>query len=148
VLIRDPQDKFAPQALLSTNVAHTPQQIIEWFVRRWTMEVTFAEVRAHLGVETQRQWNDLAITRTTPALMGLYSLVTLTAQALLKSESRIVRGAAWYTKAQPTFSDAIALVRRRLWSQCHFSMSSQHNDEIKISRSLFERLTDAVCYAA
>jgi DDE superfamily endonuclease len=148
VLIRDPQDKFAPQALLSTNVAHSPQQIIEWFVRRWTMEVTFEEVRAHLGVETQRQWNALAITRTTPALMGLYSLVTLTAQALLKSETSVVRGAAWYTKAQPTFSDAIALVRRRLWSQCHFSMSSQHNDEIKISRALFERLTDAVCYAA
>jgi DDE superfamily endonuclease len=148
VLIRDPHGKFAPQALLSTNVAHTPQQIIEWFVRRWTMEVTFEEVRAHLGVETQRQWNDLAIARTTPALMGLYSLGTLTAQALMQSDTRVVRCAAWYTKAQPTFSDAIALVRRLLWSQCHFSMSSHHNDEIKISRAVFERLTDAVCYTA
>jgi hypothetical protein len=63
VLIRDPQGEFEPQALLSTNLEHSAQQILTWFVRRWRMEVTFAEVRAHLGVETQRQWNDLAIKR-------------------------------------------------------------------------------------
>jgi hypothetical protein len=112
------------------------------------MEVIGEEVRAHLGVETQRQGNALAIARTTPALMGVYSLVTLTAQALMQHGTHVVRGAAWYTKTQPTFSDAIAVVSRLLWSQCHFSMSSHHNDEIKISRAVFERLTDAVCYAA
>lgn len=82
VLIRDPQGAFAPQALVTTHLAHTPGQIWEWFVRRWTMEVAFAEARAHLGIETQRQWNDWAIGRTTPALFGLYSLVTLRAHAL------------------------------------------------------------------
>lgn len=95
----------------------------EWFVRRWTMEVTFEEARAHLGIETQRPWNDVAIARTTPALFGLYALVTLMAQALPKSEARVVRTVAWYAKTQPTFSDAIAVVRRELWSHCHFSMS-------------------------
>jgi DDE superfamily endonuclease len=142
VLMRDPHGKCAPQAGLSTHVAHTPQQIREWFVRRWTMEVTCEEVRAHLGVETQRQWNNLAIARTTPALLGWYSLVPLTAPALLKSETRVVRGAAWYTKAPPTFSDALALVRTILWSQGHFSMSSHHSDAIKIPHAVFERLTD------
>ena len=112
------------------------------------MEVTFEEARAHLGVETQRQWNDLAIGRTTPALFGLYSIVTLTAQALMERETKLVRSAAWYSKTRPTFSDAIALVRRTLWSHCYFSTSVQKADVIKISRSLFERLTDAVCYAA
>lgn len=148
LLIRDPEGKFAPQALLSTNTNHTPQQILSWFVRRWTMEVTFEEARAHLGVETQRQWNSLAIGRTTPALFGLYSIVTLTAQALLEQETKVVRSAAWYAKTQPTFSDAIALVRRTLWSHSYFSTSAQNTDMIKIPRSLFERLTDAVCYAA
>ena len=36
-------------------------------------------VRTHLGVETQRQWSDLAIARTTPALLGLFSWTTLAA---------------------------------------------------------------------
>jgi hypothetical protein len=148
VLIRDPQGEFEPQALLSTKLDHTPQQILSWFVRRWTMEVTFEEVRAHLGVETQRQWNSLAIERTTPALMALYSIVTLTCGALMKGESKVIRRAAWYAKRQPTFSDAIALLRRLLWSQSYFSMSDSGTEMIKIPRSLLERLTDAVCYAA
>jgi hypothetical protein len=148
VLIRDPQQQFDPQALLSTDTDHRPQQMLSWFVRRWTMEVTFEESRAHLGIEKQRQWNWLAIARTTPALFALYSLVTLTAQVLIKGERKVVRRAAWYTKTQPTFSDAIALVRRSLWSHSYFSTSDQHSDMIKIPRLLFERLTDAVCYAA
>src|SRR5262249_40357227 len=78
VLIRDPKQGFKPQALLSTNLDHTPEQMLPWFVRRWTMEVTFEEARAHLGMETQRQWNDRAIARTTPALLSLYSIITLT----------------------------------------------------------------------
>jgi hypothetical protein len=134
--------------LLNTNLDYTPEQIIAWFVRRWTMEVTFAEARAHLGIETQRQWNDRAIARTTPALFALYSLVVLMAQTLMQAEARVVRASAWYAKEQPTFSDAIALVRRCLWSQCHFSTSGQQTDLIKIPSSLLERLIDAVCYAA
>ena len=70
VLVRDPQGEFTPQALLCTDPSADPTQILEWFVLRWQLEVTFQEVRAHLGVETQRQWSDLAIARTTPILIG------------------------------------------------------------------------------
>jgi DDE superfamily endonuclease len=148
VLIRDPQEDFKPQALLSTNLAYTPEQILPWFVRRWTMEVTFEEARAHLGMETQRQWNDRAIARTTPALLSLYSIVTLTAHLLIDKGATCVRSRAWYRKTRPTFSDALALVRRQLWDHLHFSMSQQETDMIKIPRALFERFIDAVCYAA
>jgi DDE superfamily endonuclease len=148
VLIRDPQEVFKPQALLSTNLAETPEQILPWFVRRWTMEVTFEEARAHLGMETQRQWNDRAIARTTPALLSLYSIVTLTAHLLIDKGATCVRSTAWYRKTRPTFADALALVRRQLWDHLHFSMSQQETDMIKIPRALFERFIDAVCYAA
>jgi hypothetical protein len=148
VLIRDPQQAFDPQALLSTNLAHTPEQMLSWFVRRWTMEVTFEEARAHLGMETQRQWNARAIARTTPALVSLYSIVTLTAHLLIHKGAACVRSTAWYTKTRPTFADAIALVRQQLWDHLHFSMSQQETDMIKIPRALFERFIDAVCYAA
>jgi hypothetical protein len=133
---------------VTTQLAHTPGQMLEWFVRRWTMEVTFEEARAHLGLETQRQWNDWAIGRTTPALFGLYSLVTLMAHGLLQAEAGVVRTAAWYVKVRPTFSDALAVVRRELWSTCHFSMSDSAREMVKIPCSVFERLTDTVCYAA
>jgi hypothetical protein len=148
VLIRDPQGEFAPQALVTTQLEHAPAQMLEWFVRRWTMEVTLEEARAHLGIETQRQWNDWAIQRTTPALFGLYALVTLMAHALLQAEARVVRTAAWYAKVRPTFSDALAVVRRELWSSCYFAISESHAEMVKIPRSVFERLTDTVCYAA
>ena len=77
-------------------------------MRRWTMEVTLQEARTHLGIETQRQWNDLAIGRTTPTLFGLYSLVTRLAHGLLQADASIVRTVAWYAKPRPTFADAIA----------------------------------------
>jgi hypothetical protein len=140
--------EFAPCAFLSTALAHEPLQILTWFVRRWRMEVTFEETRAHLGMETQRQWNKLAIVRSTPILCALFSLVTLLAHTLIKDQPKIVRTAAWYAKEKPTFSDALALVRRCLWSSCHFQMSHLEADIVKIPRSLLERLTDAVCYAA
>ena len=109
------------------------------------MEVTFEETRAHLGMETQRQWSDLAIARTTPVLLGLFSMVALMADRLIKSQVIPVRTAAWYTKERPTFADALALVRRCLWSDCHFSTSSHSRDVVKVPRAFLERLTDAVC---
>jgi hypothetical protein len=148
VLIRDPQERFKPQALLSTHLDYTVEQILTWFVRRWTIEVTFEEARAHLGMETQRQWNDRAIARSTPALLSLYSVITLTAHLLIEKGASRVRSTAWYTKTHPTFSDAIALVRRHLWDHIHFSTSQQEADMIKIPRVLFERFMDAMSYAA
>jgi hypothetical protein len=148
VLIRDPKEKFETQALLSTKLEATPQQILEWFARRWQMEVTFEEARAHLGVETQRQWSEKAIARTTPCLLGLYSLTTLLAARLLDTRSLPVRREAWYAKQSATFSDTIAFVRRWLWSHQHFQMSQTGSDIIKVPRALFERLTDTLCYAA
>ena len=148
VLIRDPQERFKPQALLSTNLEQTCAQMLAWFVRRWTMEVTFEEARAHLGMETQRQWNDRAIARTTPALLSLYSIITLNAHLLIEQGMTCVRSTAWYRKTRPTFADAMALVRRQLWEHLHFSMSQQETDMMKIPRALLERFTEALCYAA
>lgn len=146
VLVRDPEDKFDAQAFLCTNQQIAPLQILEWFVRRWQIEVTFQEVRAHLGVETQRQWADLSIARTTPALLGLFSLVTLVAHQLQSSQKFSIRQAAWYGNRR-TFVDALAIVRQSLWP-CTFSMSHSPTEMVKIPRALLERLTDTLGYAA
>jgi len=148
VLVRDPHGQFDPQALLCTDPTAEPAQILAWFVLRWQLEVTFEEVRRHLGVETQRQWPGLAILRTTPALLGLFSLVTLWAHPRMGPTTDVVRQAAWYPKARPTFSDALALVRRELWAQSAFCISALDPDMIEIPRAFVNRLTDALCYAA
>jgi hypothetical protein len=148
VLLRDPAEQFEPQALLSTDPTVSPTQIVAWFVARWPLEVTFQEVRAHLGVETQRQWSDLAISRTTPALLGLFSLVTLVAQARLDGQPLPVRQAAWYAKTAPTFSDTLAFVRQQLWPVTVSSTSPSSNEVVEIPRALFDRLTDTLAFAA
>ena len=148
VLIRDPHERFATQALLCTDLSVAPEQIIAWFVRRWQRETTFAEVRRHLGVETQRQWTELAIRRTTPVLLGLFSLVTLLAHPHLGEQSGPIRQAAWYRKRMPTFADALAVVRRALWTHETFRMSADDVEMVKVPRVLVERLTETLCYVA
>jgi len=146
VLIRDPKGKFKTQALLCTDVKQDPVQIIKWFVLRWQTEVTYHEVREHLGVETQRQWSDLAIVRTTPALLGLFSLVTLLAHQHTRRRKLPIRQTAWYHKAQPTFSDALALVRRQIWQQQCFRMADVQTDSTKHFAPIQNRLLSALCY--
>jgi hypothetical protein len=149
VLIRDPEGEFETQALLCTDLDADPGRIISWFVRRWQMEATFAEVRQRLGFETQRHWSERAIQRTAPALLALFSVVTLFAhQHMAEGGAGAVRRTAWYDKPHPTFSDALALVRKELWAHSSFCGSPQDDEMVKVPREFMERLTDAVCYAA
>ena len=149
VIIRDPLHQFDSQALLCTDTSISPVQIIEWFVLRWQIEVTFQETRTHLGVESQRQWSDRAISRTTPILLGLFSWITLAAHLLGDSQLSTPRSAAWYVKSVPTFVDAIALVRRHLWVASEtFCTSSQKPDMQEVSTPMFNRFIESLTYAA
>jgi hypothetical protein len=146
VLIRDPLGKFKSQALLCTDLNEEPEQILKWFVMRWQLEVTFHEVRDHLGVETQRQWSDWAILRTTPALLGLFSLVTLLASTHAINGKIPVRQAAWYCKTLPTFSDALVLVRQEVWQHRYFQLSHKRLDVRKLQPIMLNYLCNAAYY--
>ena len=169
VLLRDPLGKFASQALLCTDLSADPAQIVAWFVQRWQVESTFQEVRTHLGVETQRQWSEKAIARTTPVLLGLFSLVTLLAHPHMTNQdqtnqdqtnqdqtnqamgSPFARQAAWYVKEWPTFSDALALVRQRLWQhrlQVAFCTCLSKREGQKLSQTWLSHLAETLCYTA
>ena len=147
VLIRDPERRFAPQALLCTDLVRDPAQIVAWFVRRWCVEVTFQEARAHLGVETQRQWSDKAIARTTPCLLALFSIVTLLVARLAARERRSVTITAWYRKPEPTFSNALATVRRAIWCEQPLLTSPRRGDRTR-RRLPPEPWAYALCHAA
>jgi hypothetical protein len=149
VLIRDPEGRFKTQALLCTNLEADPQEIVCWFVMRWQLEVTFQEMRRHLGFQTQRQCSEMAIRRTSPALLGLFSQVTLFAdRQMRRAAGALRRQASWFHKRHPTLADALALVRKELWAGATFHGSPAKSDTIRVPRANVERLTEAVCYAA
>lgn len=148
VLIKDPQGKFEPQSLLCSDLSTPPVQILQWFRLRWQVEVTFEEVRAHLGVETQRQWSPQAIRRTTPALFALFSIVVTLAHQWLAHHPFVLPKAAWYQKSRMTFADALALVRQQLWQIRTFQMSTSEPDTVKVPLELFNTWSDLLCYAA
>ena len=137
VLGRHPLGRFEPQALLSSDPRQSAREIVELFTRRWQVEVAFEETRAHLGVETQRQWNSKAIQRATPVLLGLFSIVTLMAHHLQQHVPGAlrVRVWAWYAKCQVSFSDALARVRAHLW-RAGICLSAVPPDSRKPRRTL------------
>lgn len=147
VLVRDPAGELDSRAYFSTDTIQSEKAIIEDFVKRWTIEVTFEESRAHLGIETQRQWTDKAIERTTPSLFGLFSIVSLLANSLHSDGRILVQATAWYKKQYPTFADALASVRAHLWCDFNFSTSPHHPDMVLIPKSVLNRLIYSVCYS-
>jgi hypothetical protein len=115
VLVRDPQGRLSPYALFCTDPTADAVDILAAYLQRWNVEVTFEEARAHLGLETQRQWSTRAVGRATPCLLGLFSVVVLMAHAA-HPDRLPTRLAAWYPKPEATFSDALAAARRELWA--------------------------------
>jgi hypothetical protein len=147
VLSRDPEGKLEPRAWFSTEPSDTGEAIVAEFVRRWPLETTFEEARAHLGVETQRQWSDRAIARETPCLFGLYSLVAAIGVALHHERPLTIRAASWYPKSQATSSDVLAAVRRHCWDGLDIRTSRRDPSCVEIPRSQLDRLMDAACYS-
>ena len=109
-------------------------------------------MRDHLGVETQRQWSDRAIARTTPCLLALFSLVTLLAARLDHRARSAVCTAAWYREPRPTFADALAAVRRRVgeqgWAEQGFLTSRRRSEVRKPHPALRHGIAYAPCHAA
>jgi hypothetical protein len=147
VLTRDPGGRLEPRAYFTTRpedeAATIPAEVIE----RWPIEVTFEESRARLGVETQRQWSDRAIERETPCLLGLYSVVALLGHALHRATPIAIRAAAWYPRAEATFSDVLAAVRRECWGFLDIRTSERDPSCAEIPGPQLDRLLNAACYA-
>ena len=146
VIVRDPKGSVETKAFFSTDVGQSASSIANDFIKRWNIEVTFEESRAHLGVETQRQWNELAIERSTPTLLGMYSLVCLFANALYPGGKLPLYETAWYSKKQATFSDVLAAVRQSMWGYFSFETSPLQPDMCLVPRSVVDRLAFAACY--
>lgn len=147
--MKTPGGKNEGEVFFSTDVVLGPIKTINYFILRWNLEVTFAETRAHLGVETQRQWSDKAIQRTTPLLMGLYSLLTLIAVEMNKIKTLVVtETTSWYDKkGELTFVDIISVIRRSIWTK-RFSKSVNDDDFVKIIGQDAKLILEQLAFAA
>ena len=148
VITRDPDGKLRDEVFACTKLDATPAQIIEWVVMRWSVETTFEEAREHLGLETQRQWSDLAIGRTTPCLLGLFSLVVLLTHRLQPDGKVPVLKAAWYEKPEATFSDCLILVRRHLWRSLNYVNSAPQAESVSFPAPAWEPWLSCLAGAA
>jgi hypothetical protein len=148
VLVADPEGKLRMEAFFCTDLAASPAQILQWVIMRWSVEVTFEECRAHLGLETQRQWSSQAIARTTPVLLGLFSLVTVLALQLRRAGDIPVQQTAWYRKGEPTFADCLALVRQHLWRARYWVNSAPKAESTQFPPEVFDLLINATALAA
>ena len=146
VLVRYPDARREPEAFLCTDTSASPRDVLDCFNRRWAVETTYEEARAHLGMETQRQWSDPAIFRTTPMLLGLYSVVTLYVHQNAARLALSPRRAAWYPKPAATFADALARLRQHLWFE-RIVTSTTNTDMTEPTSPAIQRLIEAVCYA-
>lgn len=148
VIVRDPKGQLRTEAFFSTNLNVAAIQIIRWFIFRWNIEVTFQELRTHLGFETQRQWSKLAIARTTPVLFGLFSIIVLFVIKITKDSPLPVMSCAWYKKPEATFSDVIVAARRHIWTTNYFVNSSKRPDISYLLDEPILNLIEQLCYAA
>jgi hypothetical protein len=150
VLVKTPNGKNVAETFFSTDANNLPMQIINWFVLRWNIEVTFEETRSHLGIETQRQWSDNAIQRTTPLLMALYSILILIAIKMNKVKALVVHETtSWYDKqGELTFSDIIIIVRREIWSKRYFHQSAKNADVVEFNEQNIGQLIYQLSLAA
>jgi hypothetical protein len=148
VLARDPEGVQSDAAYFCTDEHFGPEEILRYVVQRWSLEVTFEEARAHPGLETQRQWSDLAIARTTPVLLGLFSVVALAARRCHEAGLLRAEQTAWYAKEEPTFSDCLRLIRGRIWQARISGTSESGADVIQLPRAFFEAVVQGFVTAA
>jgi hypothetical protein len=140
--------KAAGEPFFWTDLQATPEQILAWVVMRWSVEVTVEDARAHLGLETPRQWSIRAIARTTPVLLALFALVTLLALRWSEGGAVPVETTAWYHKPEPTFVDWLAVVRRHLWRAQYLVHSTMEAEGVQFPREALELLLTGLRLAA
>jgi hypothetical protein len=148
VLARDPEGQQAEAADFGTDEGVAPEEVLKSVVQRWSLEVTFEEAGAPLGLETPRPWSDLAIARTTPVRLGRFSLVTLAALQCHEAGLLSAEQTAWYAKEEPTFSDCLRMVRSRIWQARISDTSEGKADVIEFPRCYFEAIIQGLSAAA
>ena len=148
VFVKDVQGTHRDEYFYATDPTLTPEQIVSLYTSRWSIETTFQEMRGHLGFETTRQWTAKSVLRTGPWLLGLFSAISVIFARYVRNHRLPICQTTWYTKAEPTFSDAIITVRRLFWTKTIFAGSQYHDDFAELPSKFRNLLLDYLSQAA
>jgi hypothetical protein len=148
VFVRDLQGTHRDEYFYTTDISLTAPQIVSWFTARWPIETTFQEMRAHLGFETTRQHVAKSVLRTAPCLLGLFSVVSLIYGEYTRRHRIHIRQTPWYVKTEPTFSDALATVRRLFWQQTLFQQPCYRKSFQELPSKFRNWMLDQLSHAA
>lgn len=148
VTVADPEGKIKTEAFFTTDLNLDPVKIVQLFVWRWGIETTFQECRNYLGFETQRQWSDKAIQRTTPAILALFSIICIMALKLSKGKKLLPEIAVWYNKGEATFSDVLIFVRQHLWNRIYLRKSTLEPDLLNFNCQNWQGLIEQLAGVA
>jgi len=148
VFVHDVQGTHRDEYFYTTDRTLPPIRIISLFTARWSIETTFQEMRTHLGFETTKQWVKTSVLRTAPMLLGLFSVISLIFADYGRHHRLPIRQTSWYTKTEPTFSDAISTVRRLCWQEILFRGPRFHDAFKKLPAQIRNMLLDRLSWAA
>jgi hypothetical protein len=148
VFVHDRDGTHEDRYFYTTDPSLSPSRVVTLYTGRWSIEVTFQEARQHLGFHTPRNWRERSVLRTAPCLLGLFSLVCLIYHRHTRGEGAEPLSTAWYAKAEPTFADAVASVRRLLWSQTILKQADRHRAFQKLPPDIRQTLLDQLSRAA
>jgi len=147
--VEDREGTHRPDYFFSTDTSLTQTQIVQYYTMRWSIETTFQEVRAHLGFASTRHWSQVAVERVEVWLLSLFSLVSLIYLRHLQQRGSVLLPQwPWYHKSEPTFADALTLVRRQIWEESVFAHPLFTAGVKKLSRPVREKLVDCLTLAS
>jgi DDE superfamily endonuclease len=147
VYVHDRTGTHRDEYFFTTDITMRPQQVVEWYTQRWSIETTFQECREYLKLESTKGYGQQTVLRFTPCLFGLYTMVVLL-YLQLPRPSRALSTVLWRGKSTVTFSDMMTCVRRALWQQWVFQTQAASQEFSKLSPSLQETILYALAPAA
>ena len=115
VLAQDTVGERPTRIFYSTDVNLSPREILSQFSARWAIEVTHFDCKQHLGLEDPANRVPLAVERTAPMAMFLYSLTIVWYATEGHQDFQIPHRPWYWWKAEPSFADLLTTLRRKSW---------------------------------
>lgn len=143
VIVRDPDGVMHDDFFFTTDLAADPGDVASAYAGRWSIECVNREVKQCLGAEDPQSWKGIGPERAATLSLWLYAAIwTWYIPTFGNATTWIPR--PWYReKTTPSFLDALAQLRRCLWSERITELSSSGPLNPKIIDGLLDVLSRA-----
>jgi hypothetical protein len=117
VLVHDVLGKRPDQMFYCTRLDWDARQILSCYAGRWAIEVTFENCKQLLGLDEPANRKPLAVQRTAPFALLLYSLIVVWFHRVGHLSLRYPERPWYRQKREPSFADMLSTLRRVSWQE-------------------------------